>query len=153
MDLWIIQKGSVWYTKNYNFDDIKIGPKIGPKIRPKIGPKIGPEIGPKIQPKIGPEIGPKIEPEIVPEIVPEIGPKIQPKIQPEIGPEIGPKIGRPSLDMESLGWWQNLDVGDWNIILMTSNTCHHSVNNLRHQHRCFHFSISHKNWVKNFGNF
>ena len=55
MDLWIIQKGSVWYTKKYNFDDIKIEQS---KIRLKIGPKIGKsKIGPNNKPKIGPKIG------------------------------------------------------------------------------------------------
>ena len=55
MDLWIIQKGSVWYTKKYNFDDIKIEQS---KIRLKIGPKIWrSKIGPYNKPKIGPKIG------------------------------------------------------------------------------------------------
>ena len=55
MDLWIIQKGSVWYTKKYNFDGFKIEQS---KIRLKIGPKIWrSKIGPYNKPKIGAKIG------------------------------------------------------------------------------------------------
>ena len=35
MDLWIIQKGSFWYTKKYNLDDINIGPPKLVDLKPK----------------------------------------------------------------------------------------------------------------------